>query len=179
MIRLSSLWTVLLAVAAVAAGAAPAVEDVQGLYEGTLWQYRWAVPHDVPGLVTLAGGEDAFRAQLDQYFDEELHNHGNEPALHAPFLFHYVGAPDRTQEVVRALLVEPVDQWYGTHEKWSAPHQGRIFRLEPDGLLPEMDDDAGTMAAWFVLAAIGLYPVTVGQPVYLVLAALRGGHPAP
>ena len=29
-----------------------------------------------------------------------------------------------------------------------------------------MDDDAGTMSAWFVFAAMGLYPVTVGDPVY-------------
>ena len=27
--------------------------------EGTAWQWTWFVPHDIPGLVKLMGGEDA------------------------------------------------------------------------------------------------------------------------
>ncbi len=29
-----------------------------------------------------------------------------------------------------------------------------------------MDDDEGTMSAWYVLSAMGLYPVVVGEPVF-------------
>ncbi|MDP8257614.1 MAG: GH92 family glycosyl hydrolase [Candidatus Alcyoniella australis] len=144
----------------------------RGLYEGTLWQYRWAVPHDVAGIIELDGGPQQFLDDLIHFFEQELYNQGNEPDIHAPFLFHYAGAPWRSQRLVRSLLCEKVNQWYGTHEKWSAPYHGRIFRLDPEGMIPEMDDDAGTMSAWFALAALGLYQVTVGEPVYLLGAPI-------
>ena len=148
------------------------VMHAQGLYEGTLWQYRWAVVHDIPGMIGLAGGASDFRDQLDEFFDSELYNHGNEPDLHVPFLFNFVGTPWRTQALVRTILTRPMNQWYGTHVKWTRPFHGRIYRPEPAAFIPEMDDDAGTMAAWFVLASIGLYPVTVGQPVYQLTAPI-------
>jgi len=148
------------------------VMHARGLYEGTLWQYRWAVVHDLYGIVEQIGGRAEFLAQLTQFFDEELYNHGNEPDIHAPFLFNYVGAPWRAQALVRDLLVNEVNQWYGTHEKWSRPYHGRIYNAAPAGYIPEMDDDAGTMSAWFVLAAMGLYPVTIGQPIYVLTAPI-------
>ncbi|MCB9479035.1 MAG: glycoside hydrolase family 92 protein [Deltaproteobacteria bacterium] len=144
----------------------------RGLYEGTLWQYRWAVVHDVAGMVDLLGGREAFEAELAQFFDEELYNHGNEPDIHAPFLFNFVGAPWRTQDIVRQILVEEMPQWYGTHDKWNKPVVGRIYQPIPEAYIREMDDDAGTMSAWFALAAMGLYPVTIGQPVYQLTAPI-------
>jgi len=148
------------------------IMHAEGLYEGTLWQYRWAVVHDIPGMVELDDGREVFLGKLIQFFDEELYNHGNEPDIHAPFLFNYVGAPWRTQDLVRALATEEVNQWYGTHEKWLWPYHGRIYRPLPTGYIPQMDDDAGTMSAWFALAAMGLYQVTVGQPVYVLSGPL-------
>ena len=144
----------------------------RGLYEGTLWQYRWAVVHDIYNIVDIMGGRESFLSQLNQFFDEQLYNQGNEPDIHAPFLFNYVGAPLRTQEIVRDILIHPMNQWYGTHNKWPIPYYGRIFRPEPKGYIPEMDDDVGTMAAWFALGSIGLYQVTVGQPVYVLTAPI-------
>ena len=144
----------------------------RGLYEGTLWQYRWAVPHDLGGLVELDGGPEAFAENLETFFAGELYNHGNEPDIHAPFLFHFAGAPWRSQQIVHAILAESMNQWYGTHAKWAEPYVGPIYRLAPEGYIPEMDDDAGTMAAWYVLAAMGLYPVCVGQPYYVLTAPL-------
>lgn len=44
----------------------------RGLYQGTLWQYRWFVPFDIEGLQDLVGGEPVFRRQLDQFFEENL-----------------------------------------------------------------------------------------------------------
>ena len=57
-------------------------------------------------------------------------------------------------------------QAYGTHNKWAKPYFGKIYKAEPKGYIPEMDDDAGTMSAWYVWAAMGLYPVCVGLPEY-------------
>ncbi|MDP8223004.1 MAG: GH92 family glycosyl hydrolase [Candidatus Lernaella stagnicola] len=144
------------------------VMHARGLYEGTLWQYRWAVVHDIEGIAAMVGGRDELRSQLEYYFAEELHNHGNEPDIHAPFLFNHLGAPWRSQQIVRELLLQPVNQWYGTHDKWPIPYHGHIYRDQPKGFIPEMDDDAGTMSAWFVLASLGLYPVTIGRPIYML-----------
>ncbi len=138
----------------------------RGLYEGTLWQYRWAPVFDVQGLMTLDGGRGAFADKLDTFFGRELYNHGNEPDLHAAFLYVPAGRPWKTQEWVTRILTGDMRQWYGTHEKWPTPVNGRIYRRAPDGYLIEMDDDDGTMAAWYVLAAMGLYPLAPGVPYY-------------
>lgn len=143
-----------------------------GLYEGTLWQYRWSVPWDMDGIIGLMGGKGAFTAQLDYFFTNNLYSHGNEPALQAPFLFNYSDKPWRTQEVVNRILTGEMIQAYGTHEKWEKPYCGRIYKAEPEGYIPEMDDDAGAMSAWYVLASMGLYPVCVGRPEYQLSAPI-------
>ncbi|MCB0559158.1 MAG: glycoside hydrolase family 92 protein [Phaeodactylibacter sp.] len=143
-----------------------------GLYEGTLWQYRWSVPWDIEGLIGLMGGKEPFTTQLEQFFDEDLYNHGNQPGLQAPFLFNFSNKPWRTQELVNKILTRDMTQAYGTHEKWKQPYYGRIYKAEPEGYIPEMDDDAGTMSAWYVLASMGLYPVCVGLPEYQLSAPL-------
>lgn len=137
-----------------------------GLYEGTLWQYRWFVPWDISGIAELMGGQEEFTRQLTYFFDNNLYNHGNQPDIQAPFLFYYSGAPEQTQKQVNRILTKDMVQWYGTHKKWEEPYVGKIYRNAPEGYLPEMDDDAGTMSAWYVLAAIGIYPANIGEPVY-------------
>jgi predicted alpha-1,2-mannosidase len=125
--------------------------------EANAWHSLWAAPHDVDGLVTLLGGQDAFIARLTDFFqkskdeyaslapDSVLRNlprpyywHGNEPDIHAAYLFAQAGRPDLTQAWVRWAM----DTWY-------APG--------PDGL--PGNDDGGTMSAWYVFSAMGLYPL--------------------
>jgi len=148
------------------------IVGAHGMYEGTLWQYRWAVVHDIPGIIELDGGREIFLDKLTWFFADELYTHGNETDLQAPFLFNYAGAPWRTSDIVRTLLTEPVNQWYGTHEKWPIPAHRRIYLAKPYGFILNMDDDSGTMSSWFVLAALGLYPVTIGHPVYALTSPL-------
>lgn len=45
-----------------------------GLYEGTLWQYRWFVPFDMKGVMEMMGGKEAFTGQLEQFFDNNRIN---------------------------------------------------------------------------------------------------------
>jgi predicted alpha-1,2-mannosidase len=135
--------------------------------EGNARQYRWLVPHDPAGLIELLGGSEAavddlttfLQAGLDQW---EAYTRlgipapvwywqGNEPDLHAAYLLNDAGRPDLAQRWVRTIA----DVMYGT---------GR------DGLAG--NDDAGTLSAWYVFAAIGLYPVTgsdrywLGSPIF-------------
>ena len=137
-----------------------------GLYEGTLWQYLWSAPSDFDGMKAMLGGEKNFTAQLEYFFENDLYNHGNQPDIHTPFMFNFGSQPELTQKWVNKILTKEMVQYYGTHKKWKKPVTGSIYKTSPDGYIPEMDDDAGTMSAWFVFAAMGLYPVTVGDPVY-------------
>jgi len=137
-----------------------------GLYEGTAWQYRWHVQFDIPGIINLMGGEKNYTDQLEYFFDNNLYNHGNQPDLHAPFMFNFGGKPWLTQKWVNMILTKDMFQCYGTHEKWEKPYYGRVYKASPDGYIAEMDDDEGTMSGWYVMASMGLYPVLVGDPVF-------------
>jgi len=135
-------------------------------YEGSKWHWRWNVKHDVPGLMEKFGGRDSFLKELRYYFENDLHSQGNQPAIHAPFLFNYAGAPWQTQKWVRKILTEPMVQLYGTHGFFPEPIYDRIYKATPDGYLREMDCDYGCMAAWYNMSAMGLYQVCPGNPVY-------------
>ncbi len=137
-----------------------------GLYEGTIWQYRWNIQFDIAGVMEMMGGEQNYTQQLEYFFDHNLYNHGNQPDIHAPFMFDYGSKPWLTQKWVNKILTKDMIQCYGTHEKWEKPYNGRIYKNSPEGYIPEMDDDEGTMSGWFVLASMGIYPVLTGEPVF-------------
>ncbi|MEL7586407.1 MAG: GH92 family glycosyl hydrolase [Prolixibacteraceae bacterium] len=123
--------------------------------EGNAWQYLWLVPQDVNGLIELLGGKEPFADKLDQLFKVEegvkgeeassdisgligAYAHGNEPGHHTTFLFNYAGRPWRTQELNRQI-------------------QTTMYTDKPDGL--SGNEDCGQMSAWYVLSAMGFYPV--------------------
>jgi putative alpha-1,2-mannosidase len=148
------------------------IMHVDGLYEGTLWQYRWFVPFDIGGMQEMIGGKKQFTEQLEYFFDHKLYNHGNEPDIHAPFLFNYSDKPYLTQKTVNQILTKEMEHWYGTHVKWEKPFIGRTYKLDPKGYIPEMDDDVGTMSAWYVLSSMGIYPICPGEPIYTLTAPI-------
>jgi predicted alpha-1,2-mannosidase len=133
--------------------------------EMNAWIYTFHVQHDVAGLIHLFGGRDAFNAKLDRLFVEQYgtskfqflaqfpdatglvgqYAQGNEPSFHVPYLYDFSGQPWKTQRRVRQLM----DVWYG------------------DGPLGiPGDDDGGATSSWYVLSALGFYPVCPGSPVY-------------
>ena len=153
----------------------PATFDIMhgdGLYEGTLWQYRWAVPYDIQYMAKLAAGDSLLVRQLSQFFNNDLYNHGNEPDIHAAFIFNRLGRPDLTQKWVNRILTRPMKHRYGTHSQFDEPYVGKAYRPVPEAFIPEMDDDAATMSAWYVWAAMGLYPLVVGEPYYEITEPL-------
>jgi putative alpha-1,2-mannosidase len=107
------------------------------------------VPHDVPDLVGLLGGEAAFVAKLEEMlqagrenFRFELPNgyyfHGNEPDIVAPWLFAFGGRQDLTTT-------------------WVAWVADTAYALDSGGLVG--NDDGGTLSSWYVFAAAGIYPL--------------------
>ena len=117
-----------------------------GFIEGNAWQYTFMIPHDITGLKTLMGGDQAFIKQLQKVFDNQQFDMANEPDIAYPFLFNYIkGEEWRTQKTVNSLL----DSYY---------------KNTPDGL--PGNDDTGTMSAWAVFSMMGIYPVEPATPVY-------------
>ena len=121
-------------------------EPVPGFHEGSAWNYTFFVPHDVPGLISLMGGDKAFVSKLQAVLDSGLYDPSNEPDIAYPYLFTYIpGEEHRTDREVARLL--------DTH-----------FTTAPDGI--PGNDDAGTMSAWAVFSMMGLYPDCPGVPEY-------------
>ncbi|MDZ5034355.1 hypothetical protein GNF81_16745, partial [Clostridium perfringens] len=142
-------------------GSDPRKIGADGLYQGSMWQYSWYGSNDVNGLMDLMGGKEGMLEALQYLFGEHdpdngsamLHNAANEVELHAPYLFNFVGRPDKTQYWVRQIY---------TRETWNTGYASgavkeKLYRLAPDGYLETMDDDAGTMAMMFVSAAMGIF----------------------
>lgn len=145
----------------------PAFEVMKnnGLYQGTRWQYRWAAPQYIDKMIEWVG-QDSLRSQLTYFFDHHLYNQGNEPDIHVPFLFNRLGAPEKTQQIVRSLMTEPMIHKYGGNSEFKTPYLGKAFKNAPEGYSPEMDEDDGTMSAWYVFGAMGFYPLLVGDEYY-------------
>ncbi len=147
--------------------------QARGLYQGTIWQYRWFVPWDVAGLKDLTGGEKEFVKQLDQFFAEFNYNHANQPDLQVPGLYNATNEPWKSQKLFRSILLEPVVQTYfNDNSKGVDPYVGRIYQNQPRAYVRTMDDDAGTMSSWFVLHSIGLSVANVGSPIYYLTAPI-------
>lgn len=144
------------------------VVKARGLYQGTLWQYRWAPVFDLDWLAGEALGHERFDAELERFFAENLFNMTNQPDIQTPFLLAWAGAGERSQRLVRQLLDEPVEHGYSNEGKRARPWHGRSFQLAPVGYADGMDDDAGGMSSWYVWASLGLYPLVVGEPRYLL-----------
>ncbi len=113
--------------------------------EGLPFQYTFFVPQNIPGLIDALGGKQAFVGKLDALFSQHLYDQGNEPSHHIAYLYNAAGVPAKTQQQVRNLL----DSQYADR---------------PDGL--SGNDDCGQMSAWYVMSALGFYPVTPGLPRY-------------
>ncbi|MGW2554983.1 glycoside hydrolase domain-containing protein [Streptomyces sp. NPDC001635] len=161
--------------------------EAAGLYQGTLWQYHWYDAYDMGGLIKAMGGEKAGKAAVEHMFGEDssvddgstmLHSNANEIDLQAPYLFNYVGEPSLTQKWVRSIYTGTTwNRYIATGSTNEAPSSGgqftppiktQVYKLSPNGFLPTMDNDAGTMSTMFVGAALGLFPVTAGSSQFQI-----------
>ena len=154
-----------------------------GMYQGPLWQYRWASPQFLDKMIEWCGREKLC-AELETFFEDHNFNQGNEPDMHTPFLFNLLGRPDLTGRIVSQLLTrDDMVHVYGGNAEYPEPFVGRAFRNAPDGYAPEMDEDDGAMSAWYMFAQMGFYPVVAGTENYAAFSPLfdrikirTGGH---
>lgn len=125
--------------------------------EANAWQYSLFAPQDLEGMIQLYGGKKGLEAHLDALFTAETvtsgrdqaditgligqYAHGNEPSHHMAYLYNMVGKPEKTRAYVKRIMDEE-------------------YRDAPDGL--SGNEDCGQMSAWYVLSAMGFYPVSPG-----------------
>jgi len=137
--------------------------------EGSAWQHRWDAPHDLAQLIEALGGNEHAIAALEKmlslspifhvgFYGQEIHEmsemaavdfgqyaQSNQPVHHLLYIFALAGRPDRTQYWVRRVMNE----------------------LYSETTFPG-DEDTGSMAAWFLMGAMGFYPVCPGKAEYVV-----------
>ena len=135
--------------------------------EGSAWQHRWDVPHNIPALIEAMGGKAASADALEKMvttppvfnvgvYGQEIHEmsemaavefgqyaHSNQPSHNMLYLFAHAGRADKTQFWVRRVMAE---------------------LYSPDTFAG--DEDTGSMAAWYILSAMGFYPVCPGKEEY-------------
>ena len=135
--------------------------------EAIPWQARFFVPQDVAGHTDLMGGTEPMLAALDSLFtfedrSDKVHvsditglkgqyAHGNEPSHHMAWLFNWLGAPSRSQKVVRELLTE-------------------MYDTTPEGVCG--NEDCGQMSAWYILSSLGIYPACPASGEYILAAPM-------
>jgi predicted alpha-1,2-mannosidase len=138
----------------------------QGYIEGNAWNYSLYVPHEPDQMIAGMGGKKRFVQHLDSLFTMHLPDeffadteditregiignyvHGNEPAHHAAYLYHWTDQPWKTQERTRMILKKQ-------------------YQPAPDGL--GGNDDCGQMSAWYIFTTLGFYPVAPASDQYIV-----------
>ena len=135
--------------------------------ENNAWTWNFSVQQDIPDLIALLGGKEAFVKRVDALFNEPTHISkwqfmgqfpdatglngmfvtGNEPSFHIPYLYNYAGQPWKTQRRIREIM----DMW---------------FDDRPLGI--PGDEDGGGLCSWYVFSAMGFYPVIPGSGEYAI-----------
>jgi predicted alpha-1,2-mannosidase len=131
--------------------------------EANSWQYSFYFPQDIGGYIDMIGGPDSLEKKLDALFNAPdkttgrdqsditgligQYAHGNEPSHHIIYLYNYTRNPWKTQYYAAKVMNE-------------------FYKNDPDGLIG--NEDCGQMSAWYVMSAMGIYPVTPGNGKYMI-----------
>ena len=130
--------------------------------EGNSWHYTFFVPQDVYGMIHKFGSKKKFMNKLDSLFVMPYpdgnylggmggligqYAHGNQPSHHLPYLYHFLGKPFKTADLVKKIM-------------------NSFYSNKPDGITG--NEDTGSMSAWYVWNAIGIYPFNPVSGEYLI-----------
>lgn len=114
-------------------------------YEGRTWTYSYYVPHDMPKLIELMGGNEKFVERLVYGYQNRLTEYDNEPGFLTLRALTDAGRPDLSSVWAHKLM--------------------KKFTLKryPD------NEDTGSMGSWYAFCAMGLFP-DAGQDFYYLNA---------
>lgn len=144
--------------------------------EANAWTFAFTAVHDGAGLASLFGGSAGLGRKLDALFSKPetasaefagsygrvihemteardvrmgMYAHSNQPSHHIPWLYLYAGRPDQTQRITREIL-------------------SRLYLGSEIGQGYPGDEDNGEMSAWYLFSMLGLYPLRMGAPEYVI-----------
>ncbi|MFD2796001.1 GH92 family glycosyl hydrolase [Promicromonospora vindobonensis] len=146
--------------------------------ESDAWNFLFHPVHDGAGLAGLHGGRAGLERLLELFsatperadrpgtYGFVIHEmveardvrmgqlgQSNQVSHHIPYTWLFAGRPDRTQESVREILTR----------LWTGNEIGQGYHG---------DEDNGEMSAWYVLSALGLYPLEIGSSRWAVTSPL-------
>lgn len=137
--------------------------------EGSAYQNSYNVYHDFPRLIELFGSKANFEKRLDEISNADSAYHvgaygydihemvemhdahlgqiaiSNQPSFHLPYLYNLVEKPYKSELIIKTIMRD-----YFSYD----------FRGFPG------DEDNGSMAAWYILSAMGIYPLFPGSDFY-------------
>lgn len=144
--------------------------------EANAWNFAFTVPHDAEGLASLLGGRAKLAGRLDAFFATPetaeakfagsyrqvihemteardvrmgMYAHSNQPSHHIPWMYVTAGQPWKTQKITRDIV-------------------SRLYLGSEIGQGYAGDEDNGEMSAWYTFAMLGLYPLRMGSPEYVI-----------
>ena len=130
--------------------------------EGNGWQYYWYVPQNIPDLIGLTGGEDAFCKRLDEFFtSDQTSGEKNDNASG------FVG-PCMPMAMNLAITWPIFMPWPANRPRpnsWWTISNVPLYNTSSSGYAG--NDDCGEMSAWYVFSALGFYPVNPASGEYV------------
>lgn len=144
--------------------------------ESNAWTFAFTAPHDAEGLAALMGGRAALAQRLDAFFATPetaharfagsygrvihemteardvrmgMYAHSNQPSHHIPWMYVAAGQPWKAQRISREVM-------------------RRLYLGSEIGQGYPGDEDNGEMSAWYLFSMMGLYPLRMGAPEYVI-----------
>lgn len=131
--------------------------------ESNGWMSTFFAPQDPEGLIGLFPSKEAFENKLDQLFSTPFEGYeadnmtgwygqycvGNQPSQGISYYYYFIGKPEKTQEKIDHIM-------------------SRFYAMGKEGLAYAGMDDEGSLSAWYVMNAMGLYSFSPADPEYLV-----------
>lgn len=131
--------------------------------ESNGWMSTFFAPQDPEGLIALYPDKAAFEKKLDQLFSTPFGGYeadnmtgwlgqycvGNQPSQGISYYYYFVGKPEKAQEKIDIILND-------------------YYAMGKEGLAYAGMDDEGSLSAWYVMNAIGLYPFSPADAKYIV-----------
>lgn len=131
--------------------------------ESNGWMSSFFAPQDPEGLVSLYPGKQAFEEKLDSLFSTPFGGYeadnmtgwygmycvGNQPSQGISYYYYFVDKPEKAQEKIDVIM----NDYYAMGKE----------KLAYAGM-----DDEGSLSAWYVMNAMGLYSFSPAEAEYIV-----------
>lgn len=131
--------------------------------ESNGWMTSFFAPQDPKGLIALHPSKETFEAKLDELFSTPFEGYeadnmtgwfgqycvGNQTSQGIAYYYYFIGKPEKAQDKIDTILND-------------------FYAMGKEGLAYAGMDDEGSLSAWYVMNAMGLYSFSPADAEYLV-----------